>query len=108
MTNDEKNAQDFMRKILNWRQSNAAIHQGKLIHFAPENGVYAYFRYNDKSKVMVVMNKNTKATSIDLKRFEEILPKNAQVKDVMNDHSFTLGESLQVASKTTLILEIVN
>lgn len=108
LTNDEKNAQDFMRKILNWRQSNAAIHQGKLIHFAPENGVYAYFRYNDKSKVMVLMNKNTKATSIDLKRFEEILPKNAQVKDVMNDHSFTLGESLQVASKTTLILEIVN
>jgi len=105
---EEKNAQDFMRKLLNWRKSNVAIHEGKLLHFAPENGIYTYFRYTDKSKVMVVMNKNSKVSSLDLNRFVEILPKNAKVKDIMNDHSFSLGESLQISPKTALILEIIN
>jgi glycosidase len=105
---EEKDAQNFMRKLLNWRKTNSAIHQGKLLHFAPENGVYTYFRYTDKSKVMVVMNKNSNVSSLDLKRFEEILPKNAKVKDVMNNHSFSMGDSLQIGAKTALILEIVN
>ncbi|MFM6949254.1 MAG: glycoside hydrolase family 13 protein [Aquirufa sp.] len=108
LTSEEKNAQDFMRKLLNWRKSNDAIHHGKLLHFAPENGVYTYFRYSDKAKVMVVMNKNAKTASIDLKRFEEILPKGSKVKDILNDHTFTLGESLAIGAKTALILELIN
>jgi glycosidase len=107
LTPQEKNAQDFMRKLLNWRKNNSAIHQGKLLHFAPENGVYTYFRHHAKTKVMVIMNKNASNTSIDLKRFEEILPKNAQVKDVLNDRSFTLSETLNVSGKTAVILEII-
>ena len=104
---EEKDAQNFMRKLLNWRKTNSAIHQGKLLHFAPENGVYTYFRHHSKSKVMVIMNKNASNTSIDLKRFEEILPKNAQVKDVLNDRTFTLSETLNVSGKTAVILEII-
>jgi hypothetical protein len=36
-----------MRHLLIWRKNASAIHDGKLMHFAPEDGTYVYFRYND-------------------------------------------------------------
>ncbi len=46
----EIEVQNFFKKLLNWRKGNPVIHTGKLTHFAPENGVYVFFRYNNDKK----------------------------------------------------------
>ena len=44
------------------------------MHFVPENGTYAWFRYDADSTVMVVINKNaTRDAHWNLARFEEVL-----------------------------------
>ena len=53
---DARDAQQFIRKLFTWRKSASAIHNGNLLHFAPKNGLYVYFRTNEEQRVMVVMN----------------------------------------------------
>jgi glycosidase len=104
----EKDAQAFFKKILNWRKSNEVIHNGKLMHFGPVDGVYVYFRYSAKGKVMVIVNKNASAVDLSLDRFAEILPSGAHVRDVLSStpSTFVLGKTLQVPAKKAWVLEV--
>ena len=52
--------QQFLKNLVNWRKFKEVIHSGKLKHFIPNDGVYVYFRYNDKETVMVAINNDDK------------------------------------------------
>lgn len=105
LSTKEKENQDFIKKILNWRKTATAVHSGKLLHFVPENNVYVYFRYNSDQKVMVVVNKNKTDTQMDWSRFREILPEGAKAKNVITGQEISFDNYLAPALKTT-ILEI--
>lgn len=106
LSKKQKNAQNFTRELLNWRKSNTVVHSGKLVQFAPENGIYSYFRQSEQGKVMVVFNKNTSDTKLDLAKYNEILHGHSQAYDVLNDQLIDLENSLNVAKRSALILEI--
>jgi len=106
LSKQKKAAQDFMKKLLNWRKQKEVIHNGRLMHFAPQNGVYVYFRYNEQEKVMVVLNKSKESRQIDLSRFSEILEPGSRATDVISGNQYTLNGTLKVAGKTPLILEV--
>jgi len=106
LTNEQKEARRFFKKLLNWRKTATAIHNGKLIHFVPENGVYTYFRFNDQMKVMVVLNKTTSRQNVDLTRFSELLINGKTAKNIITGKEITLNNNLTVDSKQPLILEI--
>jgi len=57
--------------LANYRKTSSAITTGKMMQFVPQDGVYVYFRYNDKQTVMVVMNTAKENKMVALKRFEE-------------------------------------
>jgi glycosidase len=105
-TADEKSTQDYFKKLLNWRKNNAVIHDGKLLHFGPENGVYVYFRYTNTGKVMVVLNKNAQEMVLDVARYAEMIQPGVTVKEILTDKSYTLGNQMSVAGKSATILEI--
>ncbi len=99
-------AQAFIKKLLNWRKNQSTIHSGKLMHFAPQDGVYVYFRYDQKRKFMVVMNKNRTETELTMARFAEILPAHAKAKEVLNEQEFDLAQKIKVPARGVLLLEI--
>ncbi len=105
-TKEQKEFYDFTQKILNWRKNKDVIHTGKTLHFVPQNGVYVYFRYNDKEKVMVVINKNDKPQTLDLNNYSEIIPNEIAVKDVISDTEFTINKNLEIKGKSSYIFEI--
>jgi len=105
-TADEKSTQDYFKKLLNWRKNNPVIHDGKLLHFGPENGVYVYFRYTNAGKVMVVLNKNAQEKVLDVARYAEMVQPGVTVKEILTDKSFVLGKQMTVAGKSATILEI--
>jgi glycosidase len=105
-TADEISTQDYFKKLLNWRKNNAVIHDGKLLHFGPENGVYVYFRYTHTGKVMVVLNKNAQEKVLDVARYAEMIQPGVTVKEILTDKSYTLGNQMTVAGKSATILEI--
>ena len=55
-TDMQNEAWDYMQKLLQWRKNSIAVTQGKLIHYAPRNGIYVYARIKDNHTVLVILN----------------------------------------------------
>lgn len=106
LTQTQQRAQQLVSRILNWRKTASAIHTGKLLHYAPDRGTYTYFRYNEQQTVMVVMNKQPHAVTLDLTRFEQILPANSQATEVLTGAKLKLAQQLTVPASDVLILDI--
>ena len=102
----QKDMQSFVRTLLNWRKTQTTVHHGKLMHFVPQDGTYAWFRYDADSTVMVVINKNPTETELDLARFSEVLKTPATARDVIAGKSVKLGATLKLAPRSVRILEV--
>lgn len=106
LTAQQKDVQDFCRKVLNWRKSSNAVQTGALKHFVPEDDVYVYFRYNPDEKVMVVLNKNASEKSIDTSRFSEVMANCTSGKDVISGTTILNLKNLKVPAKSAMIIEL--
>ena len=104
LTSDQSEIQSFLKKVLNYRKNSEAIHSGKTIHFAPENGVYLLFRIKNDEIVMVILNKNEKPISLNLNRFEEVGLKGKQVINMITGEAFIFENNLEIGSKGVLLL----
>ncbi|MFZ6845788.1 glycoside hydrolase family 13 protein [Undibacterium sp. RuTC16W] len=102
----QKEAQDFMRQLLNWRKTSTAIHQGKLLHYLPENGCYVYFRYTGTQKVMVILNKNNTETHLATSRFFEMLSPTAKGRNVLTGQEIDLKKLLHLPPLSATIIDI--
>ncbi|MGB0523197.1 MAG: glycoside hydrolase family 13 protein [Flammeovirgaceae bacterium] len=106
LTAQQKEAKAFMQKLLNWRKTASAVHTGKLMHFAPENGIYVLMRYDEKQKVMLIMNKGAEQ-ELDLSRFQEGLGTATKGKDVITDTSYSMSAgTIKLNAKSVLVLEL--
>lgn len=106
LTNQQKEAQTFIKNLLTWRKNASAVHSGKLLHFIPYRGIYTYFRYDDRQKIMVVMNQNQAPTPLELDRFAEVLQGISKGKDVISGKEYVLKEILEVPARSVLVLEV--
>ncbi|MBC3831722.1 glycoside hydrolase family 13 protein [Undibacterium amnicola] len=102
----QQEMQNFVTRLFNWRKSTTAIHQGKLLHFIPENNCYVYFRIHDKQKIMIIINRNEKSLQLDLTRFNEVLQKPHQAREIISNQNLVLEKMLKVDAKTAMILEL--
>ncbi|MGB9108115.1 MAG: glycoside hydrolase family 13 protein [Telluria sp.] len=106
LTAREREAQDFVKKLVNWRKNSPVIHHGKLMHYGPENNTYVYFRYDGQHKVMVAFNANDKETVLDAARFHEMLSGVESGRDVLTGKTYQLKGEIRLPAKATLILDI--
>ncbi len=107
LTDTEAAAKAYFSKLLNWRKTNSAITNGKFIHYAPQkNDVYVYFRYNDKQKVMVLLNKNSDSARLDINRYAQMIANKFKAKDIISDREINVENTLTIPPKTAMILEI--
>lgn len=96
----------FTKKLLNFRKDKEVLHTGKLLQYIPENNVYVYFRYNAEDRVMVVINNNPEAQTLDLNRFAEGLAGATSGRDVINDGEVQLQNTLEIEGKTALVIDL--
>lgn len=106
LNENQAKIQSYLKQLLNWRKHNNVIAKGKILHFAPFDGVYVYFRYNKEKTIMVVMNKNDKKVSIDTKRFAEVLKGRTHALDVLSNESVDIKSGISVNRKSTTIFEM--
>lgn len=107
LTEEEKQAQNFFSKVSNWRKNNTTVHNGKYKHYAPQsNDVYVYFRYTNDKKVMVILNKNSKEVTLELSRYQEMIPEYFNAFEVISSKKVTAEKTLKISPLTAMILEI--
>ncbi len=105
-TQKENEIHEYTKKLIHWRNSSPAIHEGKLVHFIPQDNVYVYFRVHKDQTVMVVMNNSEENRTLERVRFAEILDKFKAGKNVMNNRTIDLSDDFSVDAKSTVILEL--
>ena len=71
LSQDEKETQNYVKAIANFRKSSSAITKGKLMQYIPTNNVYVYFRYDSQQTVMCVINNNATEKEIDMAAYAE-------------------------------------
>jgi glycosidase len=107
LTDNESEALDFTRLLLNWRKNNELIHTGKLKHFIPYDGIYVYFRYNDDESIMVIFNNNEKESkTISRERYKESLAGYTKGHEVITGKTINDLDSIRIEPKTAMIIEL--
>jgi hypothetical protein len=104
LTANQKEMQSFMKKILNYRKSSKAIHEGKTIHFAPFEATYFLFRILDDEVVAVLINKNEEPITIDLKRYAEIGIDGKTLRNIITGEAFVWKDFITFDKKGITIL----
>ncbi len=103
----QRDAQDYVRKLFEWRKRTPVVQSGRLTHFAPDGSVYVYFRHDDRHKaVMVALNKGDAAKTMALDRFGDFIKPGERAYDVLNDRDMQFGASLTLPAKSATILEL--
>jgi glycosidase len=102
----QKAAQEYVRKLANWRRTQPVIHRGKTMHFGAEDDTYVYFRYDGSRKVLVAFNKGDKPAVLPVARFAEMMAGVSRGTDVITGKVHDLASTLTLAPRSPLILEL--
>jgi len=103
----QKHAQQFIRKLLNWRKNTPAIHHGKLTHYAPTDGVYVYFRYDKYQKYMVVINKNIEETKLNMTHYRQLLDDAKFLIPIFDNKHIELKDIMIIPAKSAKIFQVI-
>lgn len=104
LTNEEKDMQLFISKLLNFRKGSKAIHEGHTIHFAPLDGIYVLTRSLEDETVVLILNKNQEPVSLDLKRFAEIGLDGKTLMNIISEDTIIWDSSFELNTKGVTIL----
>lgn len=102
-TEQENEAFEFTRQLLNWRKGNQVIGKGSLKHYSIQNGVYVYQREFNGKSVVVIMNGTDDSKELDLTPYQEILPRE-NAFDVLTGKYVDLSKKLRLDGRENLIL----
>jgi glycosidase len=107
LDSNEQEALDFTRLILQWRLKKEVIHSGRMKHYIPRDGVYVYFRYNDRESVMVVLNNNeNESKTIRREPYSESMKGFTGGHDVVSGKDIDDLSSFEIAPKSAMIIEL--
>lgn len=106
LTAQERDMQEYVKTLLNWRKKSAVIHHGKLQHFSPRDGFYAYVRYLDNQAVLVVLNKNAQEKVLDLQPYQTFVAGKKSARNVLTGKKIALDKPIVMPAKTSLIIEL--
>ncbi|WP_178990669.1 glycoside hydrolase family 13 protein [Winogradskyella schleiferi] len=104
LSDDQKDMQIYLKKVLNYRKSSEAIHNGKTIHFAPNDGIYVLARITDNETVVYIINKNESSQELDLSRFAELALEGKKLYNIILDEIIIWDTTIQLEKKGNMIL----
>jgi len=96
---------DHIAVLANYRKVSSAITSGKMMQFVPEDGVYVYFRYDDKQTVMVAMNTAKEKKNINISRFAERTKGFSRAKNILSGAVTDLSD-FSLGTSETVVLEL--
>ena len=108
LSTQQKDILNFTSKIFNWRKNAKVVHQGNLIQFAPENGVYSYVRTFEDKQILVLLSKTKEPFSLSFNKYAEVLNLDSTGTDIISGQNINFSENFEVTPKTAYIIEIQN
>ena len=107
LNEDQKDMQQYLKTILNFRKKSKVIHEGETVHFAPLSGVYLLFRKIENDIVFLILNKNKKPVTIDLRRFKELDFIGKKFQNILSNETFLWQETLKLNKEGSYIFSSI-
>ena len=95
----------WLSRLLHWRQGNKVITEGTMTQFIPYNGIYVIARRHSGKTVLTILNGTTRAATMPVKRYEEVIRQTTRAKDILTNRYYDLSKDLTMKPRQTLILE---
>ncbi len=105
-TDKENEMHDWTTKLANFRKNSSAIKTGKMMQYAPEDGLYVYFRYNYKQTVMCIMNTSDKGKEVDFSKFAERTKGFSSAKSISGNSIYLTRDKLTIPAKRMWVMEL--
>lgn len=102
----ENEVWDLISKLANYRKNSKALTTGKMTQFAPQDGVYVYFRYEGDETIMCIMNTNEQAKELMLTRFEERTASFNTALNLLDKNKLGLKDSWNIPAWTMWIMKL--
>jgi glycosidase len=96
----------YLQKLLQWRKNSKAVTQGKLIHYAPRNGIYVYGRIKDNETVLIIINGTVTDQTLQMDRFRDVTGGHASGRDVITSGVVDIRNTITIPAKGEYILEL--
>ncbi len=100
----ENEAFTYVKTLADFRKNSSAIKTGKMMQYVPENGLYVYFRYDDKQTVMCVVNTSFEEKIIDYTKYSERTAGLNIANNVITDSRIKLDS--KIPPKTMWVLDL--
>ena len=107
LTSDEISVQELVKKLANFRKNSSAIKTGKMMQYVPADGLYVYFRYDEKQTIMCIMNTDSTSKQIDFKKYAERTMGFSKASDVINNNDYNTSDKFLIPAKEMLVLELL-
>jgi glycosidase len=107
LTQDQTDFKQFLTELLQMRKQNTVFHKGKLIHYVPKDGVYVYFRQDDKHTAMVILNKNQEPYRLETGRFSQFMD-GSIIKglDLLSDKVVDFKEGILLEPRKSYVIKL--
>jgi len=102
----EEDLIEYTKTMLNWRKTSEAVHNGDLLHFAPVDAIYVYFRLIEDEKVMVVMNKNEDGRQLDSNYYQQGIGSASRATNIFDQTVTNLSDGLTIPGKSAVVFEL--
>ena len=92
-------------RLLHWRQGNEVISKGKQTQFIPQDGVYVVARSWKGRNVMTVINGTSKAATMKVARYAEIIGDAQEATNVLTGHKINIAKDVKLAPRGVMVLD---
>lgn len=105
--NEKQNeAFEHISRLAHFRKNSSAIKSGRLMQYLPKDGLYVYFRYNEKETVMVISNTGDKKIKPDWRVYQERIKNFSLLRNVVSGKTLSLAD-LSVDPGESFVFELL-
>ena len=76
------------------------------MQYVPVNGLYVYFRYDEKQTIMCVMNTDSLFKQVDFKKYAERTTGFLKAVDVVSNNSYNISNGFTIPAEEMYVLEL--
>lgn len=102
----QQTAFDHFSRLGQFRKSSSAIGTGKMMQYIPQDGLYAYFRYDNKQTVLVITNTGDKTVSPNWSIYKERVNGFTKLRDVISGTTTTF-DALSLSPGDSFVFELL-
>jgi glycosidase len=107
LRSDQQEVLNLTKTLANFRKSSSALQAGKTTQYVPDDGLYVYFRYDNKQTIMCIMNTNNDSKEIDFAKYNERNKGFAKARSVVENKTYQTTEKITIPGNRMLVLEML-